>query len=400
MSNYKYKSINNTGVLIRGQIEAINEPDLEHKLSAMGLELITCKKTGNGTSFFQNQKIERKDIINFCFHMEQMTRAGVPLLDGLVDLRDSMENIRFQEALSAIIASIEGGNTFSEALHGFPDIFDSVFVSLIEAGEHAGQLDMVLHKMTDSLKWQDEIISKTKKLLIYPCVVGVVLLAVIFFLMIYLVPNLVSFIKNMGNELPFHTKLLISTSNFFVAYWYLILGAPILSFFTIRHLAKTNDKLKFYIDHLKLHCWLFGPVLKKIILARFATYFALLYKSGVTVLNCLAINEEIAGNLVIKNALKQIGEKISAGSTITQSVQQVTLFPPLVIRMLRVGENTGRLDESLDNVSYFYNREVNDSVDKMQSLIEMSMTVILGTVLAWVMISVLGPVYDIMSTIN
>lgn len=400
MAIYKYKSINKKGTLVKGRIDAINEPDLESRLNSMGLELIQHSEISSSNTYTRGRKITRQDLINFCFHMEQMARAGVAILESLVDLRDSLDNARFREVISAMAASIEGGKTFSQALAEFPHVFDPVFVSLIEAGEHSGQLDQVLLKMTESLKWQDEIAAKTKKLLLYPCIVGGVIVAVIFFLMIYLIPNLITFIKNMGEEIPLHTKALIATSNFFQNYWYLILSVPTASFFITRNLAKKNAKVQAKIDLFKLKFWLFGPILKKIILARFATYFALLYKSGITVLNCLKINEDIAGNLIIKQALIQIGQLTSDGETLTNSVEKSNLFPPLVLRMLKVGENTGRLDESLDNVSYFYSREVNDAVDKMQTTVEIAMTVILGIVLAWVMISVLGPIYDIISTIQ
>lgn len=400
MAIYKYKCINEQGAVVHGRVDAINEPDLESRLNAMGLELIQYTEISSRSAFTRGKKVSRQDLINFCFHMEQMARAGVPILDSLIDLRDSLENAGFREVISSVVAAIEGGKTLSQALAEFPQIFDQVFVSLIEAGEQSGRLDQVLLKMTVSLKWQDEIAAKTKKLLIYPSIVGTVIVAVIFFLMIYLIPNLVKFIQNMGEDIPLHTRALIATSNFFQNYWYLILTIPIATVFSIKAMAKKNERLQTQLDAMKLKFWLFGPILKKIILARFATYFALLYRSGITVLNCLKINEDIAGNLVIKKALQQIGRLTSDGETMTSSVEKAKLFPPLVIRMLKVGENTGRLDEALDNVSYFYNREVNDAVDKMQTTMEVAMTVILGIVLAWVMISVLGPVYDIISTLK
>jgi type IV pilus assembly protein PilC len=366
----------------------------------MSMELITFQEVSSKRSYVRGKKVTRQDLINFCFHMEQLTSAGVPIIESLMDLRDSIDNAYFREILSDMVASIEGGKTFSESMAKFPRIFDEIFVSLVSAGEHSGKLSDVLAKMTESLKYQDELIAQTKKLIMYPAFVGTVVLGVIFFLMIYLVPQMVSFIQSMGEELPLHTRMLIAVSDFFVHYWYVILVLPLLLFFLLRMLARTHAKVRYRMDGLKLKLWMVGPILRKIILGRFATYFALLYASGVTVLDSIEISERIAGNAVIAKALQQVRQNTSEGQNLSTSIEQVGLFPPLVLRMLRVGESTGRLDTALLNVSYFYNREVKESIDKLQALIEPIMTVILGLILGWVMMSVLGPIYDIIGKIK
>ena len=400
MATFRYKAVNNAGHFVRGRIDAVNEPDLESRLKNMGLELIVHEQAKQRQHLFGGTKIKRQDLINFCFHMEQMTKAGIPILESLEDLRDSMENPRFREIISSLIGAIEGGKRFSEALGQYPAIFDTVFISLVEAGEQSGELDKVLGRMTDSLKWQDELIAKTKKLMLYPAFVGTVVMAVVFFMMIYLVPQMVNFIKSMDGELPFHTRALIATSNVFIDYWYLILSMPFVLLFTLKLLAHHSPKARYRIDQFKLSAWLIGPILRKIILARFASYFALLYRSGVTVLSCLSICEDLTGNAVIKKALTDAARLTTDGMKLSDAIDNVGLFPPLVLRMLKVGENTGRLDVALENVSYFYNREVAESIERLQALIEPIMTVILGAILGWLMLSVLGPIYDIISTIK
>ena len=388
------------GKMVQGRLDAVNVADLESRLGAMELELITCKSVTAGTGFISGRKISRRDLITFCFHMEQLTRAGVPILEGLADLRDSMDNPRFREIVSSMIAAIEGGKTFSGALEEFPRVFDSVFVNLIRAGEHSGNLSTVLQNMTESLKWQDELAAQTKKVIMYPAFVGVVVLGVIFFLMIYLVPQLVAFIQNMDKAMPAHTKALITLSDVFSNYWYAILAGPVVMFFAIRYLARTFPAVRLRVDGVKLHTWLVGPILRKIILGRFANYFALLYASGVTVLASIKICESIVGNTVISNALERVGQNIADGQSISDSIAAVNLFPPLVLRMIKVGESTGAIDDALLNVSYFYSRDVKESIDRLQSMIEPIITVILGLILGWVMLSVLGPIYDIIGEIG
>lgn len=400
MAIFKYKAIDLNGKTHQGRIDAVNEPDLETRLGNMNMELITFQEVTRKTSYLSGRKVTRQDLITFCFHMEQLSRAGVPIIESLIDLRDSIDNSYFREILSDMVASIEGGKTFSESLEKFPRVFDEIFVSLVAAGEHSGELSTVLKNMTESLKFQDELIAQSKKLIMYPAFVGTVVLGVIFFLMIYLVPQMVSFIQSMGEALPLHARMLIAVSDFFVHYWYVILVLPVVIFFLLRMLARTNAKVRYRIDGLKLKLWMLGPILRKIILGRFATYFALLYSSGVTVLESVEISERIAGNAVIAKALQQVRQSTSEGQTLSNSIEAVGLFPPLVLRMLRVGESTGRLDTALLNVSYFYNREVKESIDKLQALIEPIMTVVLGLILGWVMMSVLGPIYDIIGKIK
>jgi type IV pilus assembly protein PilC len=267
----------------------------------------------------------------------------------------------------------------------------------VRAGEESGNLSVVFKHLTESLKWQDELAAKTKKLLTYPAFVFTVIIGVLFFLMIYLVPQMISFIKGMDGELPLHTRILLSVSNFFVSYWYVVLSAPILAFILLKMSMKMSFKVRFNIDRIKLKLWIIGPILEKIILARFTNFFALLYGSGITVLDGLQITKGLAGNLVIEAAIQKVIDSIQEGTSIGDSFDQVRFFPPLVLRMVRIGEMTGELEAALNNVSYFYNREIKDSIEKIQTLIEPIMTVLLGAMLGWVMISVLGPIYDIIS---
>ncbi len=400
MGVYRYKGVDEQGKRAHGRLDASNEFELQQRLESMGVELISCKALDGNSSAVSGKKITRQELINFCFHMEQMTRVGVPIIEALVDLRDSIDNPRFRDILSAMVAAIEGGKTFSEALADFPRVFDEVFVSLVRVGEHSGELNKVLFNITETLKWQDELAAQTKKVMIYPAFVGLVVTGVIFFLMLYLVPQMVGFIENMGHALPLHTRLLIATSDFFTAYWYLILLLPTALFLFISYLARLRPDVAYQLDAMKLRIWLVGPILRKIILSRFANYFALLYASGVTVLQGMQISEDIVGNRVIARALGDVRRQVEDGKNMSESFRSVGLFPPLVLRMIKIGESTGGLDAALTNVSYFYNRDVKDSIEKLQGMIEPMMTVVLGLILGWVMLSVLGPIYDIISKIQ
>tara|TARA_R110002167_G_scaffold30424_6_gene100593 strand:+ start:25490 stop:26695 length:1206 start_codon:yes stop_codon:yes gene_type:complete len=400
MPLFKYKAMSRAGKIRKGALDAVNEIDLEQRLAKMSLDLIRSEVTEEKKAGVGQRKVEKSDLINFCFHMEQLSRAGVPMLEGLADLRDSLDHPRFKEIIANIIDEIEGGKNLSEALSDHPLVFDNLFVNLIKAGEASGELANIFESLSDTIKWQDELNKSTKKLLTSPLFVGTAVIGVTIFLMVYLVPQLVGFITSMGQELPMHTKALIATSDFMVSYWYVCIGVPLLIFFGITTAVRLNPKARFRMDGYKLRAWKVGPVLQKILLSRFANFFAMMYAAGIPILRCLEISEGIIDNTVVREALKQAREDISEGDPLSQSFANTGLFPPLVIRMLKVGETTGGLDKALLNISYFYGRDIKDSIDKVQAMIQPVMTGVLGLLLGWVMMSVLGPVYDTISNIQ
>jgi len=310
------------------------------------------------------------------------------------------ENPRLRDVLSAMYEAIQGGKTLSQSMSVYPTVFPEVFTSLVEAGEQSGEISSVFYELCESLKWQDEQAAMTKKLLMYPLFVGTVVMGVIFFLMIYLVPELLSFINNMGQEIPPHTKLLIMTSDAFIKYWYLMIGVPILLVIALSIGIKINPEIHYKVDELKLKIPLVGPILRKIILARLAGFFAIMYSSGITIVECIKIGEKIVGNKAMEAAVHQVGVQITDGVTLSNSFEAAKLFPPLVIRMLRVGESTGALEVSLQNINYFYTRDVKESIERLQAMIEPGMTVVLGGIIAWVMFSVLGPIYDLITKVK
>ncbi|HVJ11692.1 MAG TPA: type II secretion system F family protein [Burkholderiales bacterium] len=397
MALYTYKAIDALGKSVAGRIEAVNLFDLEQRLSRMELDLVAGAPSSDMSRLLGGGKITRQDLINFCFHLEQLATAGVPLVEGLADLRDSVENPRFREVVSGLIESIQGGRNLSQALVDYPNVFSKVFVSLVRSGEQTGKLAEVLESLTESLKWEDELAAQTKKLAIYPAFVGGIVLIVTFFLMIYLVPQMTGFIRNMGQAIPLQTRILMAVSSFFVDYWWVILAAPFVVWFGLKFAIRTNPRVAYAVDHYKISMPLLGPILRKIILSRFASSFAMMYSAGITVLDSIRSCEEIVGNRPLEAALHRAGQQIAEGKNLTTAFHDLALFPPLVIRMMRIGEATGKLDTALLNVSYFYNREVRESIAKVQAMIEPLLTVVLGAILGWVMLSVLGPVYDAIS---
>ncbi len=400
MDFYQYKAIDNLGRIQIGRADAANTSDLEMRLKKMGLDLINCKKIKAFGSNVSGRGVKRRDLILFCFHLEQTTRAGVPMLESLEDLRDSTENRGLKEVIAAMSESIAGGKTLSQSMADYPGVFSGVFSALVKAGEQSGEINEVFKRLAESLKWEDELAAQTKKLIMYPAFVGTVVLMVLFFLMTYLVPQLLSFIKTMGQEIPIHTRVLIATSDMFVNYWYVLILVPVLIIVSISVGTKVSEDFKLKVDTIKLRTPVIGPILEKLILARLAGFFAMMYSSGITITECIRTGEEISGNKAVEVAMRNVGQHITDGKTLSDSFQATGLFPPLVLRMIRVGENTGALEESLANIGYFYTRDVRESIERLQTMIEPAMTVILGIIVGWVMLSILGPIYDLISKIE
>ena len=400
MPAFQYKAVDRTGRSARGKLDAANEVDLELRLKKMGLDLITTRLLRSHTPTLASGNITRQDLITFCFDLEQISRAGIPIVDGLRDLREGMDNPRFREILTSVLEDIEGGKTLSQALAGYPKVFNTVFISLIKAGELSGTLTEVFENLGATLKWHDELVSQTRRLLAYPALVLVVVLGVMIFLLLYLVPQVTSLLKTMGLQLPIQTRVLIWISGFVASWWPLLLVLPVAAAAGVGFMLRTSPRGRYLFDYAILHLPIVGAILQKIILARFANFFALMYRSGITILDAVKTSEDIVANRYVADGIQRAGQQINAGESLSNAFQNLGMFPPLVIRMLRVGETTGALDTALMNVTYFYNRDVRDSVDKALKLLEPTLTLVLGGMLALILFSVLTPIYDIIGKIK
>ncbi|MGE5385603.1 MAG: type II secretion system F family protein [Betaproteobacteria bacterium] len=392
MALFRYRAADPAGRIVTGQIEALHETDLEAQLGRLDLSLIRATALKERSRAIR--RLPPRDLISFLFQLEMLIRAGVPILLALSDMRDAADSSESRKLSAGLYEKIEAGATLAEAIAGYPGIFSEVVTNLIRAGEVSGQLPEVLREIVRSLKWQDEMTAHTKKLLMYPSFVLVVISGVVFFLMIYLVPQLVGFITNMGQKIPIQTRALIGLSQLFVHYWWAILGAPPLLIAGTAALARSNPRFRYRLHEAILRLPYIGAILKKLILARFSDTFALMYRTGIPIIEGLVYCQKISGNLVIQYAITRARERITNGTSISASFAAESLFPPLVIRMLKVGESTGAIDSALNNINYFYTRDIEESIGKIQAMIEPALTVLMGLILGWIMMAVLSPIYD------
>lgn len=400
MIQYAYKAIDRKGNKVSGYYNASGFEDLESRLDKNGLDLVSAKPKGKDWTLLFRKGVERRDLIVFFIDLEQMSIAGIPIVDSLIEIRDSVSSPAMREVTSNLVDAISHGQTLSEAMASYPKIFNDLIVKLIIAGEKTGNMGHIFGELKETLQWQEDIIRKTKKLMTYPLFVGVIVFAVVCFLMIYLVPKLVDFILSMDHDIPLTTKLLIAVSEVFVNHWIIILFAPPVLFFFGKLALKRSTAARYWFDEYKLKLPLLGEAIQKLILSRFTRNFSLLYDAGISVLDCLKISEETVTNSYLAGELEYIRKQVEEGATIADAFSKGQLFPPLVLRMIQVGEMTGALGQSLSNVSDFYTRDVTDLIDKIQAMIEPFMTVFMGLILGWIMLAVLGPIYDVISTVQ
>ena len=399
MNHYRYRAVTRKGEVVAGYMTASDQSDLEQRLQQLRLDLISCRLTHLGR-WLPRRRFPRRHLVDICFHLAQLTRSGIPLLDGLHDLRDSIDQRRLREVLVVIVASIENGRTLSQALAEHPQVFGGVFVSLIRAGEESGCLPEVLAKLVDSLKWQDELAAQSKRLLMYPVFMLIVVTTTALFMLVYLVPRLSVFLAGLGKTLPLQTRILIHLSEFLTANWGWLLGLLLSGIAALTIWLRLSSKGRDAFDRLKLRLPLFGTLSRKLILARFADVLAMMYAAGIPLLDALRTIGGVLGNREVERGIGEAAALIADGRGLSAAFAGTGVFPPLVVRMLRVGETTGALDEALANVSYFFGREVRESVARIQAMIEPAMTVVVGIALGWVMLAVLGPVYDAVADIR
>ena len=394
MFAYRYKAIDQRGKICHGEQAASNDVDLELRLSRLGLDLIRHKKKKPSFLRARISSVKRQEIITFSFHLEQLLSAGVPLIDALRDLRDSESSIAFKAVIAQILDGIDSGKAFSAMLDEFVPIFGTVYPSVVRVGEHSGTLSDVLRDLTEHLKWQDELVAKLHKAAMYPAFVGAVLLLVIVFIMAYLVPELVAFIANTDYSLPWYTRALLATSDFIVRYWPSLALTIIAIPLAVKAARKYSPLWRYQSDKWVLRLWLIGPILLRFQLARFANYAAIMYASGITVLELLHLSRRLIDNRVICEAIGHAQQAIEQGHGIAESFDDSGLFPALVVRMLKVGENSGALDQALWQIGYFYGRETRESIERFESLIGAVLILLVGSILLWVIVSVVLPLID------
>lgn len=391
MTTWIYKALDERGGRHRGRGRAPDREHLAAQLSARGLELLSCRRS---LAPVVAQGPGRRQLIDFWYELPVLLEAGVPLLDALQELHDACTEAAMREIIAGLREAIAGGASLSMALARFPAVFDDVSCALVAAGEQSGRLVTILRDIHAQLRWQQTLLSRTRTMLIYPAIAALVVALVCAFLLTWLVPKLSLFLQGLGQTLPLQTRLLITLSQLLSGYG-LLLGVLVpLPWLLLQSVRRWYPGLQLRLDALALRLPLLGSMMARIALARIALCFSQLYAAGVPVLEILRLLPPLSGNRAIAAALWRVRERVQEGLSVSGAMTTEAVFPSLLVRMVRLGERSGDLDQALLRLGDMYRRDIDTAVARLQQAMEPVLTLVLAAVLGWVVLAVIPPVYD------
>ena len=401
MGSFKYKGRDTNGEAIDGLMDAENEGELATKLAEMNIVLVEAKtaKTSQESSTFYLGKVKRKEIILFTNHLAMSVEAGVSVIQAISDYAREVTNERVKKIIQDVERQVLSGTTLSAAMSQHPEAFSELYVAIVSTGEATGKLDMVLQDLVTHLEWREELASQIKQASIYPAFLVGLIIGVIVILMTFTLPQFIPVLKGFNVPLPAPTRILIAASDIFQGYWIHMLVFVILFVVTYKVTNRTPQG-RYFWDGVKLKIPLVGKLQHKILLSQFAHNFSILYSAGIGIIESFQIIQRVVGNEVIRAALVRCLESIEQGGTIYDSLKKEKTFPPLVLRMIQVGESTGSLDRSLQKVSQYYDKEVPAAIKKMFSVFEPALILVMGGVVLFIALAILLPTYKLTATIG
>ena len=398
MATYKYIAIDKNGKRIEAFHSAESEKNLVSTLSANQLTIVSITEQKKRASIFKKStKIKSDDLILFSRQLATMVNAGLPLVQGLDTLADQMENPSLKTLIRKLEDDVAGGESFSQALLKHQKVFSEFYVSMIRAGEESGTLDEILNRLATYLENSAKLARKVKSALVYPAVVTVMSILIVMVLILKVVPTFKNIFDAFGGTLPLPTRVLIGTSEILKDYFLIVAGILAVAFFLLRKYVQT-EKGRLQFDGLKLRIIIFGSLMKKVALAKFARTLCTLIKSSVPILKALEIVGATSGNKVLEKTLSSVGIGVKEGKTIAEPLSKSRFFPAMVVKMISVGEKTGALEDMLTKIADFYESEVDAAVDGLTSVIEPVLICFLGIIIGSIVIAMFLPILK-MSTL-
>lgn len=396
--NFNYKARDKTGKVVEGIIEGDTSGAVSMRLRQMGLIVLDLKQEGGASktkeSKIGTKKVKAKDLTIFARQFATMINAGLSLIKCLSILSTQTSSKPLREVIQKVAGDVEGGQALSDSMAKFPKVFPSVFINMTRAGETGGVLDDVLLRIADHLERENALRQKVKSAMTYPVLVLVMSVGLVTVMLVFIVPIFAQMFTTLGGELPGPTQALITASNLLTNYWWAIIAVIVGVVQVYKRLNKLPP-VRAKLDSFKLKVPLFGPLFEKTAVARFSRTLGTLIRSGVPILQGLQICSQTAGNFVVSTALEKAKSSIKEGETIAKPLEESGVFPPMVVQMISVGEETGALDTMLSKIADFYDQEVEATVEALTSMIEPLMIVFLGVVVGGILISLYLPLFKI-----
>jgi type IV pilus assembly protein PilC len=401
-TTYEYKVRDRAGKMVTGQLMGDSEGLVMTKLREMGLTPIEVKKAKAGLKMEINLRpghVKLKDLAVFSRQFATMVNSGLPILRALAILSEQSGNKELQKVLTQARLDVEQGMSLSGAMAKHPKAFNDLFVAMVKAGETGGVLDNVLLRLADNIEREVELRRKVKSAMTYPLAVVALVTLILSAMLLFVVPQFKTIYGQLGGKLPLPTQILLAISNNVRAYWYVVILLGVGFIFAFRRYKRTPNG-RAQVDRVKLKIPVFGPLFHKTALARFSSTLGMLLRSGVPILQALDIVTDTVNNKVIARAVGDVQSSVREGESIAHPLSRHGVFPPMVVQMLAVGEETGAVDTMLDKVADFYNSEVSAAVDALTSLIEPLLIAIIGGAVGAAVIALYMPMFNIIKLIK
>jgi type IV pilus assembly protein PilC len=403
MPLFEYTARNSAnGQIQKGQVDVKSREEVSAYLRKNRMMLVSVREApkkmtlGGGLG---KARVKIRDIVIFTRQFATMINAGLPLVQSLTILADQTENKSLKEVTKAVVHDVESGNTLADAFAKHPTAFTSLYVNMVAAGEAGGILDTILIRLATFLEKSDALIRKVKGAMIYPAVIFSVAIIAIAVLLIFVIPTFQSMFASVNMELPLPTRFVIGMSNLLIGYWWAFIAAIAGTvYFLKKYYATTSGQRR--IDGIMLRAPVLGDILRKSAVSRFTRTLGTLISSGVSILDGLEITAKTAGNMVVHDAVMESRQSIAGGETISAPLAKSQVFPPMVISMIAVGEQTGGLDEMLTKIADFYDEEVDVAVSSLLSLMEPVMIVVLGVIVGGMVVAMYLPIFDMMNAVQ
>jgi len=401
---FLYKARNPAGKLVSGKVEAESRNSAVALLRERKFFVVELKEASAGSFSFKSEiffrkKVGARDLAILCRQFATMVQAGLPILQCLNILIQQSDNITLKETLKKVAGNLEKGLSLAESIRNFPGVFPQIFISMVEAGEIGGSLDNVLERLAFNFEKEHDIKEKVKSAMTYPAVVILVAVVVMAALLIFVIPSFVAMLNDMKAPIPAPTQIVINTSNFLKSFWYIAILSIAGAMFGYKQAVKKGQG-KNMMDRLMLKLPVFGPMINKIIISRFCRSLSTLLMSGVPVLQSLDVVKNIVGNTVIIKSIKETQNSIKEGQNISLPLQKSGVFPPMVTRMMAIGEETGSLDTLLERIADFYEQEVDELVSRLSSMLEPILIVVMGGIVGFIILSIMLPMYSIVTNVK
>lgn len=396
---FLWQGTNKQGNKVKGEMQSPTAALVKSELRRQGITPLKVRKKPKPLFSFKKKKISAQDIAFFSRQLTTLIAAGVPLTQSLDIIARGVDNPSMQDMVNSLLASVADGNSLADSFAQFPKQFNELYVNLVQAGEQSGSLEKMLDKIASYREKIEKIKGKIKKSMFYPCSVIIIAFLITAGILVFIVPQFENLFKSFGAELPLFTRMLLRASEYFQSYWWLVFAAIIALILGFRYAYTSSQRFVYFVDRSLLKLPIFGEILRKAVIARFARTLSTTFAAGLPLVEAITAVSGAVGNVIYRDALLRVRDEVETGHRLQIALRNTSLFPNFVMQLVGIGEESGSLENMLDKVAEFYEQYVDDAVDGLSSLIEPLIMLVLGVLIGSVVIALYMPIFKLGSVI-